>query len=192
MKIEQLIAIVALAGLPVMSQAATIVEGVDYADAPNVSIGPLGAGSHTISGTLTGNCLAAGPINCLFGVDPQDVLTITVAPSVHLIGIGFTFANDADPAVNFGMGFGYGSSAESFTFNSLLAGVYEVLGPTITPVGGDITLNLTADSALAAIDYTADWSVRLELAAVPLPHSLGFLVAGLLGLRVLRRRRVSA
>lgn len=189
MRFRQLFAIITLAGLPMLTHAATIVEGVDYVDAPNVNIGPLAAGSHTISGTLAGTCLGGSPSNCQFGADPEDILTISIAPAAELVGVSFTFSNDATLADQFGMGFGYISSADGFFFNGLLAGVYAA--PPPNPVGGDITLFLTADNAAGVLTYQADWTLNLTVAAVPLPASLSMLGVSLMGLVALRRRRQS-
>ena len=179
--------VLAAAAFPALTHSATIVEGVDYADAPNAMVGSFGAGDHTISGTLTGDCLGNGPISCLFGSDPQDILTFSIAPSAKLVSLEFTLSNNAAPTDALGMGFTYNSALDGFAFNNLLSGTYNVLG--LSPVGGDVTLIFTGDQALSNISYSAGWSVNFEVSAIPIPGSMFLLSAGLIGLSSLRRTK---
>ena len=172
------------------ASATIIVEGVDYADAPNAMIGSLGAGSHTISGTLAGNCSGPAPFSCLFGADPEDTLTFSIVPTARLVDISFSIFNDATLEDAFGMSFTYNSALEGFSFGNLLTGVYSLGGPGISPVSGDITLILAGDEASSNIDYTATWSVDLEVSTVPLPSTVLLLGAGILGAAGFRRNQL--
>ncbi|MEM8775716.1 MAG: hypothetical protein AAGF53_11825 [Pseudomonadota bacterium] len=174
---------------PISATSATIVEGVDYMDASPAVLGPFDVGTHTISGTLTGDCLGTVPFSCLFGTDPQDILQVSFASGSELRGLTFELANTLPSAAEFRMEFAYSSAVESALFSGLLAGEYV---PVVMPVRDPVTLVFSGDTALQNVaSYTADWSVTLDVAAVPLPGALGLLAASFLGLATLKRRRSS-
>ena len=182
----RLVYIFLLSLFPASAMSATIVEGIDYADASPAMIGPLDAGTHTISGSLSGDCLGTVTFSCLFGSDPQDILEVSFASGTQLQGLSFQLSNSLPSAASFAMGFTYSSSEESFTFSGLLAGSYAPLG--ITPVRDPITLIFTGDTALPNVaSYTANWSVTLDVAAVPLPGGLGLLAGSLMCFAIARR-----
>lgn len=181
-----LLAILAPATLP----AATLVEGIDYVDAPLVDLGTVGGGSHTISGQMNGTCLgAAAPFSCLFGADPQDAFTIEIASGLELLGFSITFASVQQQATDFGHSFTFSSPAESFTFSSLADGAYVVGG--ITQTSGILTFVLSGDDSDVNNAWSSDWTVQLTVSQVPIPAAFGLLACGLMGLGVLGRRRKS-
>lgn len=176
--------------------AATIVEGIDYADAPSADLGSIGGGSHFISGQLNGSCLevtgpigASEPFSCLFGADPQDIFTIEIEAGHQVLGFNVIFASVQQGASSFGSGIAYASSQESFSFNSLADGIYTLNG--LAPTSGVLTFILSGDDSDVGSDWSSDWTVELAVSQVPTPGALGLLAGGLMGLGALGRRRKS-
>ncbi len=118
--------------------------------------------------------------------DPQDILEVSFASGTQLQGLSFQLSNSFPFVAMFAMEFTYSSSVESVTFSGLLAGSYGPLG--ITSVRDPITLVFAGDTALPNVaNYTADWSLTLDVAAVPLPRGLGFLAGSLMCFAIARR-----
>ncbi len=176
-----------LSFLPGSAMSATIAEGIDYADASPALIGPLDVGTHMISGSLSGDCLGTVTFSCLFGSDPQDILEVSFVSGTQLRGLSFQLSNSLPFAAMFAMEFTYSSSVESVTFSGLQAGSYGPLG--ITSVRDPVTLVFAGDTALPNVaSYTADWSLTLDVAAVPLPGGFGLLAGSLVCFAMARRK----
>ena len=170
-------------------QAATITEGIDYADGAVSVIGPIGPGQTTIQGNISGTCAAVliPPNECPFGVDPVDAIFFGVAPGLKLLDVKIDLtAVTGPPDFRFELDYQLGLGPV-ISFSNLAPGVYDPGLPL--PTAKTLFVQISGDNANGTGPYSADWKVNLIVSQVPLPAAAPMLLLGLGAMAVAARRR---
>lgn len=155
------------------------------------SLGVLGVGMNTVSGSLAGNC-EIGDCNNDPNGDTQDSVLITIGPNTQLHSIFITTSVSEAPA-GFSASFsllaaGQPPTSVAFTpslpLNSTSANqLSALLGP------GVYALSVYGQGASAAGAYAMDYTVELNVSAVPVPAAAWLFGSGMAGLIALNKRR---
>jgi hypothetical protein len=183
---------VALAA-PAEAAVITYVEGPDLA-VPGTPLGALDVGLNTVTGSIA--CSGGG---CFRG-DQVDVFNVTLASTLRITGITLAVSNYTAGGTPGGFGFfGVlgGSLRSQVNFSQLFAGddpVINVFGGTADGAG-DLTLTMQPFFLVGEVSRSWDYVVGITVEAIPTvpvpvpePASLALFGAGLLGLRLARRR----
>lgn len=184
--------------------------GGDFSDSQsiaNTSVGTAMAGFSSVIGSLSGECLSdpAFGTDCNFqstpGTDEQDSLQFTIASGFELVGIdvGTEGFGPAGMGVAFSVGeYVAGTGPASFIEQILVpinnSGSFAISTPLDA---GTYAFSAFGGSSTDVGSYEAFWNADFEvvatggLAPVPLPAGFPLLVAGLIGLGTLARRKKS-
>lgn len=155
------------------------------------SVGPLDIGTNTIAGSIQADCLDDGSeILCVTGLDALDAFTFDLAPGTRLVGISLSASGSAPAS--------YAPSTGIFRDLVVFEGDDGVLNGTASLYATILPLTLAGTyvfgigQGLADAEGVAayDWSLALDVAAVPAPAAapLAFLALGALGFVSVRRR----
>lgn len=194
-------AAVACVGSAAQAAPLSLVEAIDYDTvAPaGTSLGVLGVGTNTISGSIGFECFPSprNPTGCAIaaGGDPGDRLTFTIAAGTRLLGNSLLEISNAsfEGAINL-----YTNGAlTAFTFPSSNPNGSAIINSLAAPGEGpfDVTfevfgqLNPGINSGTQSFDYEFTLEVE-QLAPVPLPAT-GVLLLAALGLGAGLRRKAS-
>ena len=202
MRIQSLLAAIAIGAVSIITPAhaaLVVTETTDFAnDRPASPVGALMAGVNSISGSLSGDCplRPTGGSNCGVG-DTEDLFQVELADALEITDITLRISNLSAPA---GFQLLTVSSFESgsllsFPFFSGIEGdfplAFRTPGPTVdtSSIVFQVLTSGASGTGAFAFDWQVDFTVaNTDVSAVPLPGALGFMLAGLGGLSVLRRR----
>jgi hypothetical protein len=155
------------------------------------SLGVLPDGVSTVLGSLAGNC-QVGDCNNDPNGDTQDSVLFTVGPNARLNSI-FITTSVAEAPNGFGASFSLQAAGQppvSVAFTPYLPlgstsanQLSSLLGP------GVYALSIYGQGASAAGAYDMDYTVELNVSAVPVPAAAWLLGSGVAGLIALNKRR---
>lgn len=176
--------------------AVTVSETTDFPGSssfPGVSVGTLTPGANSISGSLSGTC-APGDCNGFGAGDTQDSFTFTVETGATLENLFVTTSNVSGPAgfsVTFALHVDDPVTGPTLVFdnifylplNSTSENLYRFLDP------GNYSASVFGQGADVAGTYSLDYSVGLNVSAVPVPAAVWLFGSGFLGLVGIARRK---
>jgi hypothetical protein len=160
-----------------------------------VEAGTLDIGSTSISGTLAGNCVI-GDCNGLTPdgfaqVDTQDDVIFTINTGSQLDSIFVTTSNVSGPA-DFSASFNLSALSDpstSLIFTPFLP-LSSTSGNQVTSAlsAGTYVLSMFGQGASAPGVYALDYSIELNISAVPIPGAIWLFGSALAGLFAFKRR----
>ncbi len=195
------LALVALGSAP--ASAITVSETTDFDNSASFawyasSVGLLDPGVNTISGSLDGNCLdTAYGLSCnpgtLEGGDTQDSFQLEVGSGYAINSLTVTTSNVSGPA-----GFSASFNLRDSSY-AVLASDYSLPLDSTTPdlivsaIGAGLySISMFGQTASEIGAYSLDYSIEINVSAVPVPAAAWLFGSGLLGLVSIARRRRSA
>jgi len=165
--------------------------GVSFSSPFAASLGVLPNGVSTVLGSLAGNCEIWDCNNDPNG-DTQDSVLFTVGPNARLNSI-FITTSVAEAPTGFGASFSLQAAGQppvSVAFTPYLPldstsanQLSSLLGP------GVYALSIYGQRASAAGAYAMDYTVELNVSAVPVPAAAWLFGSGVAGLIALNKRR---
>lgn len=179
--------------LNTQAMAITVSESTDYpggSSFPGLNVGTLTAGSNSVAGALSGNCVP-GDCNSTEAGDTQDSFTFTVASGFALNSLFVTTSNVAGPQ-DFTVSFALRSPGTSLVFVPFLPLNSTTLNLLMSSLGaGTYSASVFGQGASEAGPYFLDWTITMGAAPIPEASTWGMMLAGLgfVGLGVRRRLR---
>ncbi|MBT2970407.1 MAG: VPLPA-CTERM sorting domain-containing protein [Candidatus Thiodiazotropha sp. (ex Ctena orbiculata)] len=169
------------------AQAISVTEGADFPGsisfaASAYTVGSLEIGMNTISGYLSGECVA-DTYNCnmSLGTDSQDSFLLEVGNGALIDSLFVTTSNVVGPT-GFTSSFNLRDASTDHISESLFANVTSdnlvdtFLGP------GIYGLSMIGQHADDSGPYSLDWSIEVNMSVVPIPAALWLFATGLLAL----------
>lgn len=185
-----------LAAVSFGANASTVVESTDFPGGSSfgsgaVSVGTLTLGANSVSGALAGNCVI-GDCNGASAGDTQDSFLFTIGSGFQVDSIFVTTSNVSGPA-GFGASFSLRDPSTSLIFTPFLP-LSSTSGNQVTSVlnAGTYSISVFGQSATAAGAYALDYSIGLNVSAVPIPGAVwlfGSTLAGLLAFKSRHTKR---
>jgi hypothetical protein len=183
--------------------AISVTESTDFPNSQSFGVsatrlGLLDTGSNTVSGALAGNCLNEPPygIGCnpsSGGGDSQDSFIVEVGSGYQIDSLFVTTSNVSGPDA-FSASFG----AYTSSFATVAADYFLPLGSTtsnlvLTAIGpGEYSLSMFGQTANAEGAYSLDYTIQMNVSAIPVPAAAWLFGSGLVGLIGISRRRKAA
>lgn len=180
------------------AKAITVTEIGDFSGGASFSpfgesdIGLLDSGINTISGSLAGDCVPSDCNGASAG-DTQDSFLIEIAPGFKIDAVIGTTSNVNGPA-----GFSSSLSVYKDTFSNNVLFTNMPVNSTspslfLTEVGtGEYSFSVFGQGASEAGAFSLDYSLQIEVSAVPIPAAAWLFGSGLLGLIGIARRKKTA
>lgn len=189
---ELLVASAFLATVSFGVSASTVSESTDFPGSSSFfpgafSAGTLSNGANTISGALAGNCVI-GDCNGASAGDTQDSVLFTIGTGFQLDSIFVTTSNVSGPA-GFSASFDLRNPSTNLVFTPFLP-LNTTSGNQLTSLlsAGTYSLSMFGQGASAAGAYALDYSIGLNVSAVPIPGAVWLFGSALAGLLASKRR----
>lgn len=174
--------------------AISVTESSDFPNSsgfPGFDLGTLDLGANTVSGALSSSCLS-GDCNQGNGTDSQDSFVIHVGAGNQIDTLLVSTSNVSGPA-----GFRASFSMRDPSNHTVASNYFLPLGSTtsnlvLAPIGpGQYSLSMFGQAASADGPYSLNYSIAMDVSAVPEPETYAMFFAGLglVGLAVRRRRQ---
>lgn len=186
------VASIVLSSASFSASALTISESTDFPNSSSFSpgafsVGTLDNGLNTISGALAGNC-DFGDCNGPSAGDTQDSVLFSIGSGFRLDSIFVTTSNVSGPA-DFSASFALSDPASSLIFTPSLP-LNTTSGNQLTSVlnAGTYSLSVLGQGASEAGTYALDYSIGLNVSAVPIPGAVWLFGSALAGLLAIKRR----
>jgi opacity protein-like surface antigen len=193
------------------AQALVVNEGADFEasgiDASTFDVGTFGAGSHRITGTVSGDCTLNAPgsffvTDCYQGADRQDNFKFTIGAGHELVGMSVDNEKGGTASEVIFELFMRTTGMMSTNIISLGQGENpqnsstDLTAAAGTLGAGEYMINYFGLTSATAGTYQGFWGVNLDIResgpttpSVPLPASLPLLLAGMGALGIARRKR---
>lgn len=200
-KILSIAVVSAMTIFPSISNALTVSESADFPNFGSFSpteglfLGELSLGSNTVSGSISGLCLAGGLPLCSEG-DSRDSFNAILPTDLLLESISVTLSNLNGPSGFFANFFLRGESEGTiFRASRFFLGADTTIDISLAPPleADTFSFNWNIGGADEIGPFSFDWIVKANTvrttATVPEPGSLALFSLGLAGLSYMRRRK---
>lgn len=178
--------------------AISVTESTDFPNSsgfPGFDLGTLDLGANTVSGALSSACVS-GDCNMQDDeADPQDSFVIHVGTGNQIDSLFVSTSNVSGPD-----GFSASFSMRDPSNHTVAANYSLPLGSmsanlVLSPIGpGEYSLSMFGQTATSDGPYSLDYSIAMNISAVPEPETYALILAGLglVGFAVRRRQKIKA
>ena len=180
------------AGAVIVNETGDFAGGASFDPFGESNIGPMSTGINLISGSLAGTCDLSSGCNGASAGDTQDSFQIEIAPGQTIAGI---YIGTGDVSGPLGFSASMVAYKDSFANNVLFEPsipLNAVSGMLALSDNGDgkYSISVYGQGSSEPGAYSLDYTVQIDVSAVPLPAAawlFGSSVLGLIGLTRARR-----